>query len=736
MALSKPTQITVPFANSGLKNSIPETATGSNLASMQEGFPTITMTDVDQGGMPPQGQDMNGILFDVTKAIQYQQAGGLFPYDATFAQAIDGYPLGALLTSADGTKLYRNLLAGNQSNPENGGQNWLDISDMDVAEVTATDSTTARTLANRFADVINVKDYGAKGDGTTDDTAAIQASINNNFNRTIFFPDGIYIVSDTIITDCEVSKRQSLLLSSGARIKAASDFSGDYVVNLGGRGTPPTYANSDVPVGVFGGLIDANGVANGLKSVGTHCARIQNLNIWGVTDVGLYIGNSNSTSADAYVQNISVAGTDKAGSVGIWIDSNDNEVRDVRVRSCQTGIKMNGGYLANAHPIVGSNNSQSFWESTVGFDVNGVKMSACYADNFGTAFKLGGSYFEAEQLTAYWYEDNSYTRKLFSIPTYFRGDVKVSCLFPENGTNIAMYSEGTFNPGIFPYSWSDTSTSSISFVDAENAWSRFTDRYSDPALLLPVVGKDRVFSGNTGTEWSTGVWYPLVVSQGIDSVNDLNCYIGEDLNFRISYKNSTSSFNPDVSIINNPNNVSLSFCQTYRQSIAGVNAFILWFKITSASSITGIITVSPVSPSLRMQIFSHARAVQGFSPRTGNQYDIPFSGVSTPTGTEISGTYSLSGTVPAVENIVETSFSTTISSIKYSSGYMVAWGKVSYNSTNVPVTFPFEFFEAPSVSLGANVLTNLRYTGLATTGMNLQASTAATITWQANGRWK
>lgn len=192
MALAKPTQITVPFANSGLKNSIPETSTGSNLASMQEGFPVITMTDVDQGGMPPQGQDMNGILFNVTKAIQYQQAGGLFPYNAAFAQAIDGYPIGALLISADGTKLYRNLLAGNQSNPENGGQNWQDISDIDAAEVTATGSTTPRTLANRFADVVNVKDYGAKGDGRTDDAAAFYAASQEG--SVLFCPPGDYVL--------------------------------------------------------------------------------------------------------------------------------------------------------------------------------------------------------------------------------------------------------------------------------------------------------------------------------------------------------------------------------------------------------------------------------------------------------------------------------------------------------------------------------------------------------------
>lgn len=63
--------------------------------------------------------------------------------------------------------------------------------------VKANGTETARTLGERFADVVNVKDFGAKGDGVTDDTAAIQAALN--FGQSVFIPAGVYILTDELL---------------------------------------------------------------------------------------------------------------------------------------------------------------------------------------------------------------------------------------------------------------------------------------------------------------------------------------------------------------------------------------------------------------------------------------------------------------------------------------------------------------------------------------------------------
>jgi len=62
--------------------------------------------------------------------------------------------------------------------------------------VTATGTTTARTLQERFAEAVNVKDFGALGNGSTDDRAAFQAAIDSTTDgriAVIFVPTGAYV---------------------------------------------------------------------------------------------------------------------------------------------------------------------------------------------------------------------------------------------------------------------------------------------------------------------------------------------------------------------------------------------------------------------------------------------------------------------------------------------------------------------------------------------------------------
>jgi hypothetical protein len=62
---------------------------------------------------------------------------------------------------------------------------------------TAPGSTFTQTVQNRLGQYLSVKDFGAVGDGVTNDTSSIQNAINAAAGKTLFFPTGTYLV-DTL----------------------------------------------------------------------------------------------------------------------------------------------------------------------------------------------------------------------------------------------------------------------------------------------------------------------------------------------------------------------------------------------------------------------------------------------------------------------------------------------------------------------------------------------------------
>lgn len=81
--MPEPTKIPRPFADSGDKNSIPDSSGGLGFASWQEGFPAITGTPFSQGGVAPKRADFNGIFNALSLATVWQQQGGFYAYDNT-----------------------------------------------------------------------------------------------------------------------------------------------------------------------------------------------------------------------------------------------------------------------------------------------------------------------------------------------------------------------------------------------------------------------------------------------------------------------------------------------------------------------------------------------------------------------------------------------------------------------------------------------------------------------------
>lgn len=118
----------VPFGvNGSRENLLPTTPAGDNTASYDAGFPPVTMILKAAGGLPPKGQDMNQILFELSSLARWFSAGASNAYDAAFSTAIGGYPMGATVLGTDGVTRYMSTTEANITNPNTGGAGWFNL---------------------------------------------------------------------------------------------------------------------------------------------------------------------------------------------------------------------------------------------------------------------------------------------------------------------------------------------------------------------------------------------------------------------------------------------------------------------------------------------------------------------------------------------------------------------------------------------------------------------------------
>ena len=90
-------------------------------ANLKDGFPLITMTPQDAGGIAPNGQDMNGIMYAISSDMVHRQKGLRIQFDPVYAAKIGGYDQGCILASNDYTRDYISLIPNNLTDPNGSG---------------------------------------------------------------------------------------------------------------------------------------------------------------------------------------------------------------------------------------------------------------------------------------------------------------------------------------------------------------------------------------------------------------------------------------------------------------------------------------------------------------------------------------------------------------------------------------------------------------------------------------
>ena len=260
--------------------------------------------------------------------------------------------------------------------------------------------------ATRMGYVV-VTDYVA-ADGKTDAADAIQRLIDANPNRTLWFPDGTYLLSKPICTPAQPRKSVDLQLSNYAILKAAPGWTNtEAMVRLGGIHPANDIRTPGSVYSLTGGIIDGSGVAKGVSIDSGRETRVRCVSMKNVR-VGLHIKRgANSGSSDADIADVHIYGNGAKDSIGVLIEAHDNTLSNMRIAHVNTGVKLLGGgnLLTNIHPLFTGSNGP--YGGTVGFADfdNNNSYNRCYSDHFSTGWFFGANSKIAymDGCMCYWY---------------------------------------------------------------------------------------------------------------------------------------------------------------------------------------------------------------------------------------------------------------------------------------------------------------------------------------------
>jgi hypothetical protein len=256
------------------------------------------------------------------------------------------------------------------------------------------------TVQNKLRESVSVKDFGAVGDGTTDDTAAIQAACTYIFGLdasrpVLFFPAGIYLITSPITTDEDGVVFEGS--GNAAPFDSLSSYAGGTTIKYGGTAIP------EASGGVFtiGGssqqcrgltirnlTIDCQDLANAVWGEQTNSLFVENVTtlqaIWGIYKIG---DNNNSD-----IFRNCVFYDPPTGGGGISLREN---CHSATIQDCQFGNKTTG----TRNPAYGilvakDGNCSDFMVIGCNFDYHRVTTSHFYLDNDCRGFSFIGNYIE------------------------------------------------------------------------------------------------------------------------------------------------------------------------------------------------------------------------------------------------------------------------------------------------------------------------------------------------------
>lgn len=262
-------------------------------------------------------------------------------------------------------------------------------------------------------DFIVVTDF-VKANTGEDLYDALQMLINKNPGRTLYFPDGEYVISRSLETEAVPETSTSFYLSSGAILKASDDFKNNDGLNalicLGSLDKKNDIRTPGSNFYVMGGVFDCNGVADGISIDGGRETLIKDVVIVNCR-YGVHIKEgTNNNSSDSDLDDITIIGNGRINSTGIVTVGLDNTITNIRISNVGRGMQISAGvFVANCtvENTAGIKNMVAF-----GAGGSDAWFSNCVSINCDVAFQIGGARGFFKQCSAIWTGEECTTQQV------------------------------------------------------------------------------------------------------------------------------------------------------------------------------------------------------------------------------------------------------------------------------------------------------------------------------------
>lgn len=301
--------------------------------------------------------------------------------------------------------------------------------DVVIQDITRTDN-----------EYIVVTDF-VKADTGEDLYDNLQMLINKNPGRTLYFPDGEYLISHPLETSSKATNTTSFLLSSGAVLRAHEDWKNDgmkrALICLGSLESENNIRTPGSNFYVMGGVLDGKGRADGISIDSGRETLIKNVVIVNVR-YGVHIKEgTNSGSSDSDIDDVTIIGNGTPNSIGVVTTGYDNTITNVRIYHTKVGLQVGSGcFVANC-----TVENTAKLENCIGFICSGTGdawYSNCTAIDCDTAFDIGSSKGFYKQCNAYWPSAIGKQYIAFNSGTLRSAIIGCTADFPESDVTTAF----------------------------------------------------------------------------------------------------------------------------------------------------------------------------------------------------------------------------------------------------------------------------------------------------------